>query len=44
MGRVISFEPNSTVAIDRANVPSVKPLEFNLDFSHVSGLAADSSS
>lgn len=32
---------NATVSIDRRNVPSVSPLEFNLDFSQISGLAAD---
>lgn len=31
---------NSTVAVQRAHVPSAKPLEFNLDFSQLSGLAA----
>ncbi len=31
---------NSTVAIDRRNIPSVSPLQFNLDFSGMSGLAA----
>jgi len=31
---------NSTVAIQRAHVPSAKPLQFNLDFSQLSGLAA----
>ena len=31
---------NTTVSIGRANVPSVKPLQFNLDFSQVSGLAS----
>lgn len=31
---------NSTVAIDRAHVPSAKPLDFNLNFAQVSGLAA----
>ncbi|RIK78970.1 MAG: flagellar biosynthesis protein FlgE [Planctomycetota bacterium] len=33
-----------TVSIDRANVPSQSPLTFDLDFSAISGLAADSSS
>ncbi len=33
---------NTTVSIGRANEPSVKPLQFNLDFSQVSGLAASS--
>jgi len=32
---------NTTVSIDRRQVPSDKPLEFDLDFSNVSGLAAD---
>jgi flagellar hook protein FlgE len=32
---------NSTVSIDRRNVPSVSPLEFTLDFSQISGLAAE---
>ena len=32
---------NSTVSIDRRNVPSSTPLEFNLDFNSISGLAAD---
>ena len=31
---------NTTISIGRANEPSVKPLQFNLDFSQVSGLAA----
>jgi flagellar hook protein FlgE len=35
---------NSTISIGRANEPSVKPLQFNLDFSQVSGLATTSSS
>ena len=30
---------NTTVAIDRDGLPSVSPLEFNIDFSTVSGLA-----
>lgn len=30
---------NATVSIERANVPSDKPLDFSLDFSNVSGLA-----
>lgn len=33
-----------TVSIDRANVPSASPLNFDLDFSAISGLAADNSS
>ena len=35
---------NTTISIGRADVSSVKPLQFNLDFSQVSGLAATSSS
>lgn len=35
---------NSTVSIDRAHVPSAKPLQFNFDFSQLSGLAATSPS
>ena len=35
---------NSTVSIGRAQEPSVKPLQFNLDFSQVSGLASSSPS
>jgi flagellar hook protein FlgE len=35
---------NSTVAIDRAHEPSVKPLQFKLDFTQISGLAADKAS
>ena len=38
-GNFIS-DSNSTVSIDRYNEPSVKPLQFNLDFSALSGLAA----
>jgi len=34
----------STVSIERRNVSSASPLEFELDFSQISGLAADSSS
>jgi flagellar hook protein FlgE len=30
---------NSTVAIDRFNMPSVSPMEFDFDFSAISGLA-----
>ncbi len=30
---------NTTVTIGRAQEPSVKPLQFNLDFTQVSGLA-----
>ncbi len=32
---------NSTVAIDRFNLPSVSPMEFDIDFTAVSGLATD---
>ena len=35
---------NTTVSIGRAHEPSVKPLDFNLDFSQVSGLAASTPS
>lgn len=35
---------NSTVSVDRTHVPSAKPLQFNLDFSQVSGLAATTAS
>lgn len=42
-GNLIS-STNSTVSIDRRNVPSQSPLEFNLDFSQISGLAADKAS
>lgn len=41
-GNLISTT-NSTVSIDRRNVPSTSPLEFNLDFSNVSGLAREKS-
>lgn len=34
---------NSTVSIDRSHVPSAKPMEFKLDFSQISGLAAPKS-
>jgi flagellar hook protein FlgE len=34
---------NSTVSVDRANVPSSSPLEFELDFSAISGLASGKS-
>jgi len=34
---------NSTVSISREDVPSSSPLEFNLDFTQLSGLAATSS-
>ena len=32
---------SSTVAVDRSGLPSTKPLQFNLDFKNLSGLAAD---
>lgn len=35
---------NSTVAVDRFGLPSTKPLQFNLDFNSLSGLAADRAS
>jgi flagellar hook protein FlgE len=35
---------NDTVSIDRRHIASVDPLEFKLDFSQLSGLAADHSS
>jgi flagellar hook protein FlgE len=41
-GNLISAT-NSTISIDRRNVPSASPLEFDLDFSNISGLAADKS-
>ena len=42
-GKFVSAS-NSTISVDRAHVPSAKPLDFNLDFSQVSGLAAASAS
>jgi len=39
-GNVISVS-ESTVSIDRRNVSSASPLEFELDFSKISGLATD---
>jgi flagellar hook protein FlgE len=42
-GNVINVT-NSTVAIDRSHVSSVKPLQFHLDLTSLSGLAAGSSS
>ncbi len=41
-GKLISTT-NNTVSIERRNVPSQTPLEFVLDFSKISGLAADKS-
>jgi flagellar hook protein FlgE len=35
---------NSTVAVDRFGLPSEKPLQFDLDFESLSGLAADRAS
>ena len=35
---------NNTVAVDRLGLPSVSPLEFDIDFSSLSGLAATKSS
>ena len=35
---------NTTITIGRANEPSVNPLQFNLDFSQVSGLASTTAS
>ena len=35
---------NSTVTIDRSNEPSVKPMQFQLDFNNLSGLATDTAS
>jgi len=35
---------NSTVAVDRFGLPSTKPLQFNLDFKNLSGLAAERAS
>jgi len=40
----ITSVSEATVSIDRRDVASVSPLEFELDFSQLSGLAADSSS
>ena len=39
----VSSVSNSTVAVQRENVSSDKPLQFNLDFSTLSGLAAPKS-
>lgn len=35
---------NNTVAVDRLGLPSISPLEFDIDFSSLSGLAASKSS
>jgi flagellar hook protein FlgE len=32
---------NSTVAVDRSNFPSISPLEFNLNFNQMNGLAVE---
>ena len=42
-GKFVS-STNSQFGIDRRSVPSTSPLEVNLDFSQVSGLAADDAS
>lgn len=42
-GNLVSVT-NDTVAVQRENVSATSPLEFNLDFSQVSGLATDNSS
>lgn len=42
-GKVISVS-EETVSIDRDNISSVSPLEFDLDFSQLSGLAQERSS
>ncbi|MCA9103696.1 MAG: flagellar hook-basal body complex protein, partial [Planctomycetales bacterium] len=42
-GNLISTS-NTTISIERRNSPAQSPLEFELDFSQVSGLAANSSS
>lgn len=41
-GNILSTS-NTSVAVQRANVPSTSPLEFELDFSGVTGLAATNS-
>lgn len=43
LGNIVTAS-NTTVSIDRRNVPSASPLEFDLDFSGISGLAQPSSS
>ncbi|QDU93784.1 flagellar hook-basal body complex protein [Lignipirellula cremea] len=35
---------NTTIAVDRRNIPSSSPLEFKLDFSGVSGLSSEKAS
>ena len=39
-GSVVAVS-NSTISVERENVSSSSPLEFDLDFSQISGLAAD---
>ncbi len=41
-GNVTSVD-NSTVSIERRNVSSISPMQFKLDFSHLSGLATTNS-
>lgn len=43
LGNLISTS-NNTVSIQRRGIPSSDPLEFDLDFTQVSGLAAETSS
>ena len=38
-GNLVAGGSNTTVSIQEANSPAAKPLQFNLDFSQVSGLA-----
>ena len=42
-GNLISVS-EATISVERRNVSSASPLEFELDFSNISGLASDSSS
>lgn len=42
-GNLISA-PNSVLAIDRSGLPSTKPLQINLNFDNVNGLASNSAS
>jgi flagellar hook protein FlgE len=42
-GKLVSVS-NSTVMVQRLNLPSLDPLSFDLDFSAMSGLATESSS
>lgn len=39
-----TFANNNQVSIDRYNVPSVKPLQYSMDFTSLSGLAAENAS